>query len=233
MVIAKAKACMRATANATDALWKLALPTHRREVVSSSLSNLPAALRTRNQKAHVVMVFAQPLYCGRNSTNSALLERESAFLAKMLAVICCVATSPNALAAFFTGIRKQNSLSGGTAVVMKNAESPSKVRLSAQLTERPWAMDKVVFALVPAQFEVFNPIVMPNLIDVMNFLLAPKKPSDVLLHDQPMLPNISPLVAMGMIRELDSDIAVLILILLSRLSIRCFSHKRKDFTCPS
>jgi hypothetical protein len=233
MIIAKATALMWTSTNAAHSLWELALPTHRREMVSATFSNLPAALRTGNQKAHIVVVFAQPLYCGRTSTNSALLKWVSAFLAKVPAVVCGIGLRANLSTAFITCIRKQNLLSGRAVVVMENAEPSTKVWLSTHFAECPWSMDKVVLGLVPAQLEVLNPVVMPDLIDVVYFLLAIKEPSKVLLHNQPMLPNISPVVAVGMVWEFDSDIAILILILISGLSVGCSAHKRKDFTCPS
>jgi len=228
VIVTKATAFMGAAADAANTLRKLALPTHRREVVSSSLSNLPAALRTRNKKAHVVVILAQPLYCWRHATNTAFLKRVSTFLAKMLAIICCVWLRPNLTAAFIACIRKQNLLSGRTMVVVENAETQTEVWFSTNLAKRPRTVNEVVLALVPTQLEVLNPVVMSNLIDVVDFLFGPKEPSDVFFHDQSVLPDVSPIVAMRMIWEFDPDIAVLVFVLISRFSIRYSVHNERS-----
>ncbi len=233
MVIAKATTFVGTTADAAHALGELAIPAYRREMVSATFPNLPSTLGAGNQKAHIVMVLAQPFYGRRNATNYAFLLWVSTLLAQVFSVLCRVILKPNLSTAIIAPIRKHNSLSDWAPIVMVNTKSVSEMRLTANLAECSGSVDKVVFGLITAKFKVFYSVIVSNLIDVMNFLLGLENPSKVLLHDKAMLPNVSPVVAIGMVRELYSDVSILVLIFLSGLSVWCFTHKGKDFTFPS
>ena len=48
------------------------------------------------------------------------------------------------------------------------------------------------------QEKIFNPVVIPDMVYVMNYFLRAKKTAQVLFHHKAMLPNITVPVVMGM-----------------------------------
>lgn len=233
MVFAKITAFMRPTTNATYALWKLAFPAERRPMVSTAFADLSSAFRTGNQKAHIVVVFAQAFNRWRHTTDAAFLQREPTFLAKVLAVCGDILLPVYFFTAILAFIHKMCILCLRSSVIMVNAKSKSKMRFAANFAKCSRPMDEIVFGVVSAQFEVLDSIIVPNLIDVMHNFFWPKQSTNLFLHQKTMFSDISPAVAIRMVWKLNADIAIMVFKLFAWFSVGSSIHKERTLQCQS
>lgn len=215
MILAKTKRFMFSAAQAACSLWKSAVPTDRRQLVPSRLSNCLSAFRTRNGPSvflcFLIARIAESKALGfRTVAQLAQFLGVSAFSAKLLEIFRSILAFPN----IQTTVRTLNSVVHyclSVPVVMFDTKSEPEIGVSADFTHRFWPKSCVqsdVLRMIRKQLQILWSIILWIKVDVMHFLWRNQESSKGVFDYDNVLCNESSLIASGMVRFPNHHISI-------------------------
>jgi hypothetical protein len=160
-----------------------------------------------------VMKLAEPNRFRRLTTKPALLFWKPAFPAQANSVFGFLRSCEHGRASAFWAFLSFLVLGVLDPHVVNPAKPFSKMRSLANLARRAWRrMNLCVLGSVLTELKIFNPVVMPDSVDVVNFLNPSQKSSNLFLHQKAMLNDISLWGARRMARSLNHHVPIAVLV---------------------